>query len=520
MSTRPQQMASGSFWNAMERFSTMGIQLICTFILARFLTPSMFGLMGMLVVFTLIGNTITESGFSQTLINEKEVSRQTLSTVFWTNIALSLLIYFILWFAAPYIAGFYHEPILTDVSRVTFLVIPLGALSIIQFTLCSRGLEFRKMCIISITASIISCIIAIIWAWRTHSVWALVVQNVMSYALRALGFWLTTKFRPALTFAGDELRRLFAFSRNLLITGLIGNIFNNIYTLLIGRFYGATQAGYFVQADRIRLVTSNSMTQVVQSVSYPILSQINNSSNPSKPSNLSNPSNPSNSSNLSNPSNSSNLYHPYRRIILVTLLFVGFLMTLLMSVGDDLMQLLMGSAEWRVAGQYLMALGVVGILYPLHAVNQNILLVKKMGRTVLWIEIARRALMIVLIVTALQFGVEVFVWSYALYSFLLIFLNLYICGRPIGYSLKDQLRDISPILMGFLLMIVVAECSNHILSMQSLILRFIITLSLTLILGLLYFHRNPSFREARVLAIQLLKSKYNQFKKLIISYKR
>ena len=489
MSTRQLQMASGSFWNAMERFSTMGIQLICTFILARFLTPSMFGLMGMLVVFTLIGNTITESGFSQTLIREQEVSRQTLSTVFWTNIILSLLIYIILWFAAPNIASFYHEPILTDVSRVTFLVIPLGALSIIQLTLCNRDLEFRKMCIISITASIISCIIAIIWAWRTQSVWALVIQNVMTYALRALGFWLTTKFRPALTFASDELRRLFAFSRNLLITGLIGNIFNNIYTLLIGRFYGATQAGYFVQADRIRLVTSNSMTQVVQSVSYPILSQINNSSN------------------SSNTPNSSNLYQPYRRIILVTLLFVGFLMTLLMSVGEDLMQLLMGSAEWRVAGQYLMALGVVGILYPLHAVNQNILLVKKMGRTVLWIEIARRALMIVLIVAALQFGVDVFVWSYALYSFLLIFLNLYVCGRPIGYGLVEQLRDIRPILMGFLLMIVVAECSNHILSMQSLILRFMITLSLTLIVGILYFHRHPSFREALDLALQLMKTK-------------
>ena len=494
MSTRPLQMASGSFWNTMERFSTMGIQLICTFILARFLTPNMFGLMGMLVVFTLIGNTITESGFSQTLIREKKVSKQTLSTVFWTNIALSLLIYLILWFAAPFIASFYNEPILVDVSRVTFLVIPLGALSIIQFTLCNRGLEFRKMCIISITASIVSCTIAIIWAWRTHSVWALVVQNVATYALRALGFWLTTRFRPALTFATDELRRLFSFSRNLLVIGLIGNFFNNIYTLLIGRFYGATQAGYFVQADRIRLVTSNSMTQVVQSVSYPILSGINNSSNPST---------------LSNPSN---LYSPYRRIILVTLLFVGFLMTLLMSVGEDLMQLLMGSAEWRVAGQYLMALGVVGILYPLHAVNQNILLVKGMGSTILWIEVARRSLMVLLIIIALQFGVDVFVWSYAVYSFLLIFLNLYVCGRPIGYSLGEQLRDIFPILMGFLLMIVVAECSNHILSLQSLTFRFIITLSLTLIVGLLYFHRHPSFREAFDLVKLLFKTKYNQFR--------
>ena len=502
MNTRPLQMASGSFWNTMERFSTMGIQLICTFILARFLTPSMFGLMGMLVVFTLIGNTITESGFSQTLIREEEVSKKTLSTVFWTNIALSLFIYFILWFAAPSIASFYHEPILVDVSRVTFLVIPLGALSIIQFTLCNRGLEFRKMCIISITASIVSCTIAIIWAWRTHSVWALVVQNVATYALRALGFWLTTRFRPALTFATDELRRLFAFSRNLLVIGIIGNIFNNIYTLLIGRFYGATQTGYFIQADRIRLVTSNSMTQVVQSVSYPILSEINNSSNPSNPLNLSNLSNPSNPS---NPSPPSPLLLPSRRIILITLLFVGFLMTLLMSVGEDLMQLLMGSAEWRVAGQYLMALGVVGILYPLHAVNQNILLVKGMGRTILWIEVARRTLMVLLIVAALQFGVDIFVWSYAVYSFLLIFLNLYVCGRPIGYGIGAQLRDIAPILMGFLLMIVVAECSNHILSLQNLTIRFILTLSLTLIVGLLYFHRHPSFREAFDLVKQLVK---------------
>ena len=500
MASKSQQMAGSTLWNALERFSVMGIQLICTFILARFLTPDMFGLMGMLVVFTLIGNTITESGFSQALIREQEVSQRTLSTVFWTNIALSLIIYAILWLCAPFIANFYHEPILTDVSRVTFLVIPLGAMSLIHLTLCTREMQFRKMCLISLCASIISCTIAIIWAWRTHSVWALVVQNVATYALRTIGFWLSTKFRPILTFASDELRRLFTFSRNLLITGIIGNIFNNIYTLLIGRFYGATQAGYFVQADRIRMVASANMTQVIQSVSYPILSQINNSSNPS---NLSNSSNPSNLS------NSSTLYQPYRRIILVALLFVGFFMTLLMCVGEDLMQLLMGSAEWRVSGQYLMALGVAGILYPLHAVNQNILLVKGMGRTVLWIEVVRRTLMILLIVIALQFGVDVFVWSYAVYSFLLIFLNLYVCGRPIGYGLREQLSDIRPILLGFLLMIVVAECCNHLLGLQSLVLRFFITLLLALVVGILYFHRHPSFKEAIELLKTIFKNKIN-----------
>lgn len=467
---RSTQLATSTLWNALERFSVIGIQLICTFILARFLTPDLFGLMGMLIVFTLIGNTITESGFSQALIREEEVGQRTLSTVFWANVLLSLFIYGVLWTCAPLIAQFYHQPILTDVSRITFLVIPLGALSLIHYTLCTRQLEFRRMCFISLIASLISSVIAIIWAWRTHSIWALVLQNVATYALRTLGFWLTTRFRPAMTFATRELRRLFTFSRNLLVTGLIGNLFNNIYTILIGRYYGAIEAGYFVQADRIRMVASASTTQVVQSVSYPILSQINHKDD-------------------------TRLKGAYRRIILITLLLVGFLMSLLMSISQDLMELLMGRTEWRIAGQYLIALGVVGILFPLHAVNQNILLVKGLGKTVLWVEVARRVLMVLLILISLQFGVEVFVWSYALYSSLLIFLNLYVCGRPIGYGLREQLNDIRPILLGFLLMSLISQVCNHVLALCPLMPRLFTTLIITLIVGMIYFRNHEGVKE-------------------------
>ena len=475
-------MASGTFWNALERFSVMGIQLICTFVLARFLTPGMFGLMGMLVVFTLIAGTLTESGFSQALIREPDVDRRTLSTVFWANVLLSVVIYGLLWLSAPLIARFYHEPLLTDVSRMTFLVIPLGALSLIHQTLSTRQLAFRRMCLVSLTASLVSCALAVVWAWRTHSVWALVVQNVAAYALRTLGFWLTTHFRPSLTFAWSELKRLFSFAQNLLITGLIGNLFNNIYTLLIGRFYGTAQAGYFVQADRIRLVTSNSMTQVVQSVSYPILARINNEQ-----------------------AADCDIRSSYRSIILITLMAVGFMMTMLMNVGEDLMELLMGSAEWRTSGRYLLALGVVGVLYPLHAVNQNILLVKGLGRTVLWIEVARRSLMVLLIVCALQLNVEAFVWSYTLYSILLIPLNLYICGRPIGYGLRQQLTDIMPLLSGFLLMTITAQLSNHVLALQALPLRLTITLALTSLVGLFCFRKHPAFSDILSLVRVLLK---------------
>ena len=469
-----QSLATNTLWNALERFSTMGIQLVCTFLLGRFLTPADFGLVGMLVVFTLIGNTLTESGFSQALIREERADQRTLSTVFWTNLVLSLLVYTLLYCCAPLIASFYHQPALVDISRITFLVIPLNALSLIHFTLFQRELQFRPMCLVSVSASLVSCTAAILWAWQTQSVWALVLQNVLAYALRTLGYWLVLRWHPSLQYSFQRLRQLFAFSSNLLITGLLGNVFNNIYTLLIGRYYGATQAGYFVQADRIRIVASASSTQVVQSVSYPVLSRINHEGG--------------------------DLRTGYQHILLTTLLLVGFFMTLLVNVSEDLMQLLMGSPAWRVSGQYLVALGIAGILYPLHAVNQNILMVKGLGQHILWLEVSRRAILVLLLIIGLHYRVELFVWTYALYSFLLIFLNLRICGRPIGYTLRHQLHDIWPILSALGIMLVVGQCSNHILSLQNIYLRLCLTLLISVAIGYLLIRRTDTYHQAMTLA--------------------
>lgn len=458
-------MASNTLWNALERFSTLGIQLVCTFLLARFLSASDFGLVGMLVVFTLVGNTITESGFSQALIREPECPQRTLSTIFWTNLGLAVGVYAVLWAMAPWIAAWYRQPLLTDLSRVTFLVIPIGGLSLIHQTMAMRRLQFRQMFLVSATASFISCAVAVVWGWRTHSVWALVVQNVLAYSLRTLGFWLALRWRPTMDYSLAELRRLFTFSRNLLVTGLIGNIFNNIHTILIGRVYGATPAGYFVQADRIRLVASTSATQVVQNVSYPILSRINNESSDER------------------------LREAYRRVILTTMTLVGCGMALLMAVSEDLLQLLMGSEDWRISGRFLYALGIAGILFPLHAVNQNILLVKGLGRTVLWVEVARRSLMVMLLLIALHFEVEVFVWSSAAYSFLLVFLNLWVCGRPIGYGLGSQLRDIWPILARLGMMLLMAALANYLLADLLPLPRLALTLTVSILTCLLLFLR-------------------------------
>ena len=471
--TAAKQLASNTIWNAFEKFSQLGIQLLCTFILARFLTPSDFGIVGMLVIFTQISKTITDSGFSIALIREKEVTKEDLSSVFYLNLVLAVIIYWILFFCSPYIAAFYHEPILNDVCKVSFLVIPIFALTLIQTTLLKRNLQFKKLSIITFVSSITASIVAVFLAYYYKNVWALVIQNLLTFVIEALLLWITTKWHPSLIFSIKSISKYFKFSKNLLLTGLLGSVFNNINALLIGHFYSSTDLGFYSQANRINGIASHTSTDVVKSVSFPVLSKYYN--------------------------NGGDLKSGYKKVILVTLLFVGSIITLLMSISDDLFEILMGGSEWRLAGQYLLLLGLSGILYPLHAVNQNVLNVKGDSRTLLFLEIIRRCILVVILCIALQFSVPVFVASYSFYSFILLFVNLHYCGKPINYSTKEQLIDIVPIIARLFVVLLFSFVCNAFFVSFSIYGRCILTFLFCTLLLLILFYRTKVFKEVLVL---------------------
>ena len=289
------ELAKNAVWNSLERFSLLGIQLICTFVLARFLTPSDFGIVGMLVVFTSIAQILVDSGFATALIREKEVTPLDYSSVFYLNIIISIVIYVILYFCSPLIAVFYHEPILEDVCKVTFLVIPLMALQVIQTAILHKEMQFKKLAIITFVSSALSGIIAVYLAFYLRNVWALVLQNLLSYLFKTILLWIYGRWCPILSFSLMPIRKYFKFSKNLLLSGLIGTVFNNINTLLIGRFYTSADLGFYSQASRINNFASFHMTTVIKRVSFPVLSKINN--------------------------DGGNLREGYRKIILVTLIF-------------------------------------------------------------------------------------------------------------------------------------------------------------------------------------------------------
>lgn len=477
------QLAKNTIWNALERFSLLGVQLICTFILARFLKPDDFGIIGMLIVFTTISNTIIDSGFVQTIIREKDVSEREYSSVFYFNVLVAIIIYIILYFSSPYIADFYHQPILNDVCKLTFLVIPVNALCLVQNAILMRSIQFKKICIAAIIASVTSSVIAIFLAYYYRNVWALVVQNVATYALKAIMLWIMTGWIPKLYFSTSVIKKYFSFSKNLLISGLIGNIFNNIYSIVIGRFYTATDLGFYMQADRMKNVASMSTTSVIQNVTYPILSKVNN--------------------------NGGNIKDAYRKIIATTVVFVGFIMALLMCISCDLFEVLMGNPIWRVSGTYLFILSISGMLFPLHAINQNILLVKGDSKSILRLEFIRRITMIVILLITLHHDIIIFISGTAIYSFILLFLNLHFCGKPINYSVYQQLKDVFPIFFRLGIMITITLLISRLFSSMGLIYRTFLTLLLAIIIGLIVFWRNTTFKETIVLIRSLFRFKKN-----------
>ncbi len=473
------QLATNVVWKYLELISVSGIQLVCTFVLARYLVPSDYGLMGMVYIFTALANIVITSGFGQALIREKNVTKVDYSTIFFSNILLSIILYVILFFCSPLIAKFYNEPVLTDVCRITFLTLLFNAVSIVQNTKLQKDIRFKKLFLISLVASVISSIIAIIIASIYRNVWALVAQNLMTYVIKALLLWITTDFIPVLKFSFMSLKKYFAFSKNLLLSGLIGTIFNDIYLLLIGKVYSATELGFYSQASRINNLGSHTTTQVIQSVTYPILSKMNNGE--------------------------ADIKTGYKRIIGVTLIFVGLVMSLILGCAQNLFELLMGSPEWRTAGTFFLLIGIGGILYPLHCINQNILMVKGKSNVVLYLEITRRTIMVVILAITVNYGIEFFVFGQSIYSILLLFINLYYCGKPIGYSLKEQFKDTLPIFVRFAVTIVIANIVGSLLQDIHLIIRVSASMATTVIVGGLLFWKQTDFQNLLVLLKSFIK---------------
>ncbi|MEH7388578.1 lipopolysaccharide biosynthesis protein [Bacillus sp. JJ1521] len=418
---------SGLIWSLTDLIGNQGLQFIIQIILARLLLPEQFGLIGMILVIIAISTSIIDSGFTQALIREKDPSQIDYSTVFYFNLFMAVLLYGIIFISAELISIFFGEPTLIPIIKILSLVLIINSFGIIQRAILIKRVDFKTQTKINLLAGIISGIIAVICAFKGLGVWSLVIRTLSMQFIQTGLLWFFNRWIPSIVFSFQSFKRFFGFGSKILASGLIDTIFNNLYFILIGKFFSVTALGYYTNAIKLRDVASQSVTSSIQRVTYPVLSSIKE--------------------------DETKLRNGYRTVIRMTAYIIFPFMIGLATVASPLIQLLFGD-KWMPSVIYLQLLCFAGMLYPIHALNLNILQVKGRSDIFLLLEIIKKVILTVLISVSLifDFGVIGLIGSAVIHSYIALVINTYYSGREISYNTTEQLRDLTPIFIISILM--------------------------------------------------------------------
>jgi O-antigen/teichoic acid export membrane protein len=411
---------SGMFWTFSDLIANQGLNFIIQIIFARLLTPRDFGVIGMITVLIAVAQTIVDSGFTNGLIREREVGQREYSTVFFFNTAVALSLYFIMFISANAISNFFAEPQLVGILKILGLVLVINSFGIIQRTILIRKIDFKTQIKVSVLSSIVSGIIGIIAAFTGYGIWSLVIRTLAKEFMQSVLLAVFNRWKPSLIFCKATFLRLFSFGWKLLLSQLLSTIFQNIYYLIIGKAYSANDLGYYTNASKLRDIACESTTGAIQSVSYPVLSSIQE--------------------------NNKKLKEGYRKITKNSAFLTFPIMIGLAAIADPLYRFLFGE-KWLAAIPFFQILCFSGLLYPLHAINLNILKVKGRSDLYLYLSIARRILGVTTIglVFFFKLGLFVLVWTSVFDSCISYFINSYFSADLLSYSAKEQIKDVMPI---------------------------------------------------------------------------
>ncbi|MBR4996072.1 MAG: lipopolysaccharide biosynthesis protein [Alistipes sp.] len=424
-----QQTLSGVKWSAIGRFSTQGVGFVIGLILARLLSPSDYGIVGMIGIFIAIAQSFIDSGFSSALIRKNDRTEVDYSTAFYFNIIIGIASYGLLFLLAPLIADFFSTPILKDVVRVVSINLFLNSLTIVQTAKLTVALDFKAQAKVSLITTIISGVIGIAFAYNGYGVWALVYQSVASSLLRVILLWVITKWIPLLTFSNNSFKSLFSFGGKILVSGLLHTIYMNFITLVIGKFYTPKDLGFYSRGESLASLPSTNITSILQSVTYPILSKLQD--------------------------DDGRLIAVYRKYIAMSSMIIFFGMCLLAALAKPIVLFIL-TEKWAEAIIYLQIFCFALMFDHLCQLNLNILYVKGRSDLVLRLEIIKKVISISMIICAIPFGVLAICIARALYSQIAVYINTYYTGKIFGLGYIAQVKDFGGYFIGSLISVMPA----------------------------------------------------------------
>lgn len=419
MSLRKKATA-GFFWSFLERFGIQVVVFVVSIVLARVLSPAEFGLIGMLAVFMAIGQTLIDGGLTQSLIRSENLTQADYSTVFFFNVFGSVVIYLLLFVTAPYIAEFYRQPLLKDLTRIYCLSFVINSFSAVQLTRLSKTMDFKTQMIVSVPSQVISGIAGIIFAFLGFGVWSLVYMNLIQSILNTGQLWWRSGWTPSFIFDRKRFKYHFSFGYKLGVSSLLATVFSNLYPIIIGRYFSAVDLGYYSRAGRLKNLPVENLSTALNKVTYPLFASIQKES--------------------------ARLKNVYKTIMQTVTFVIAPALVLLSVLAEPLVVLLL-TEKWLPVVPYLQVMCFTGILTPIHSYNLNILKVKGRSDLFLRLEILKRIILVATIFISIQFGIMGLIWGQLIDSIIFLFINSFYSGKFIDYRLREQFADLLPSLL-------------------------------------------------------------------------
>lgn len=411
------QALSGMIWAFAEQFGTQLVSFAISIILARLLLPTDFGTIALFGVVLGIAASLIDGGMASSLIRSKDVDEVDLSTVFWFNVGISVFLYLLIFFIAPFISDFYDLPILTSIIRVYTIVIIINALVVVQKTHFIKELNFKTAFKIQLPSLIVGGISGISFAYLGFGVWSLVYSALIQTSIFTCQHWVYSNWKPTLTFSKSKFKYHFNYGYKMTLSGLMDIIFKNVYTVIIAKLFSIQQLGFYNRADSLKQLPVSNLSNALNKVSFPLFAKISH--------------------------DNVKLKEVYKKLMKVVIFIIAPILSIMVVSAEPLIRFLL-TDKWLPAVPYFQILSFAGLLYPIHAYNLNVLKVKGRSDLFLKLEIVKKAVFIVTIFVSFRFGIYGLLWGQCFTSTVAFFINTHYTGKILNYGSWQQLIDLVP----------------------------------------------------------------------------
>ena len=407
----------GVAWSGIDNVTQYGVSFVVSIVLARLLSPDDYGLIGIIAIFTAVCSTFIYAGYGTALIRKKDATDEDYNTVFLVNLVTSLFLYAVIYLCSPLIADFFKREELIALTRVSALGMIIGALALVQQTILTKRIDFKNQTKITFIASIVSGAVGIVMALIGFGVWALVYQGLVSGIVRTMLLWIYNKWIPNLRFSNKSFQELFGFGWKLMVSSLLDTVWKQLYQVVVGKFYNPATLGQYTRANGFSELFSSNLTSVVQRVTYPVLSNIQDEKE--------------------------RMVVAYRKIIKFTMFISSIAMFALGAVSEPLLYCLIGP-KWHEAATYLPLICISASTYPIHALNLNMLQVQGRSDLFLGLEIIKKIIAVGPLFIGAFIGIMPMLYTNLITTVIAFFLNSHYSGKMVGYSSWMQIKDVAP----------------------------------------------------------------------------